>query len=136
MNQCVVSFEEDEKEEDSKGSSVIIQKPKLASKPDNKLHFSTGTSTKQLAGKNQESAAESRRFYFESSKGIQVQHDTATLETETTVSGKKAGGAHGPLGGFAHIRASTRWDYQPDICKDYKQTGHCGFGDSCKFVSR
>ena len=27
-----------------------------------------------------------------------------------------------------------RWDYQPDICKDYKETGYCGFGDSCKFM--
>lgn len=27
-----------------------------------------------------------------------------------------------------------RWDYQPDICKDYKETGFCGFGDSCKFL--
>ncbi|CAG07238.1 unnamed protein product, partial [Tetraodon nigroviridis] len=24
--------------------------------------------------------------------------------------------------------------YQPDICKDYKETGFCGFGDSCKFL--
>lgn len=23
---------------------------------------------------------------------------------------------------------------QPDICKDYKETGFCGFGDSCKFL--
>jgi len=28
----------------------------------------------------------------------------------------------------------TRFDYQPDICKDYKDTGFCGFGDSCKFM--
>ena len=25
-------------------------------------------------------------------------------------------------------------DYQPDICKDYKETGFCGYGDSCKFL--
>lgn len=25
-------------------------------------------------------------------------------------------------------------DYAPDICKDYKETGYCGFGDSCKFL--
>lgn len=24
-----------------------------------------------------------------------------------------------------------RWDYQPDICKDYKETGFCGFGGEC-----
>ena len=29
---------------------------------------------------------------------------------------------------------SFRWDYAPDICKDYKETGFCGFGDSCKFM--
>lgn len=23
---------------------------------------------------------------------------------------------------------------KPDICKDYKDTGFCGFGDSCKFM--
>lgn len=28
----------------------------------------------------------------------------------------------------AHLRATVRWDYQPDICKDYKETGFCGFG--------
>lgn len=32
------------------------------------------------------------------------------------------------------IRTTIRTDYQPDICKDYKNTGFCGFGDSCKFL--
>lgn len=32
------------------------------------------------------------------------------------------------------IRSTVRTDYQPDICKDYKETGFCGFGDSCKFL--
>ena len=27
-----------------------------------------------------------------------------------------------------------RFDYQPDVCKDYKETGFCGYGDACKFV--
>ena len=27
-----------------------------------------------------------------------------------------------------------RFDYQPDICKDYKETGYCGYGDACKFM--
>ena len=41
---------------------------------------------------------------------------------------------HGPIRAPANIRVTTRWDYQPDICKDYKETGFCGFGDSCKFL--
>nr|CAG4637921.1 EOG090X09Q6 [Chydorus sphaericus] len=40
----------------------------------------------------------------------------------------------GPMRAPANIRATVRWDYQPDLCKDYKETGFCGFGDSCKFL--
>jgi len=40
----------------------------------------------------------------------------------------------GPLKASANIRSTVRWDYQPDICKDYKETGFCGFGDSCIFL--
>ncbi|KAF7315890.1 Pre-mRNA-splicing factor CWC24 [Mycena indigotica] len=32
------------------------------------------------------------------------------------------------------IRTVTIIDYQPDVCKDYKETGYCGFGDTCKFL--
>ncbi|KAK9279141.1 hypothetical protein L1049_012818 [Liquidambar formosana] len=180
------TFDEDE-DEDSKTESSVIHNQKKPPKPDNKLHFSTGPSKRSMSAA---SHVESDRpiFQFESSKEIQVQHDskvTATLETETefskdarairervlkqaeealkgkskssgdeklykgihgytdykagfrreqTVSGEKAGGAHGPLRASAHIRASTRFDYQPDICKDYKETGYCGYGDSCKFM--
>ncbi|XP_008584425.1 PREDICTED: RING finger protein 113A-like [Galeopterus variegatus] len=40
----------------------------------------------------------------------------------------------GPIRAPEHLRATVRWDYQPDTCKDYKETGSCGFGDSCKFL--
>lgn len=33
-----------------------------------------------------------------------------------------------------NIRTITVTDFAPDVCKDYKQTGFCGFGDSCKFL--
>jgi len=32
------------------------------------------------------------------------------------------------------IKLSTVFDYKPDICKDYKETGYCGYGDACKFL--
>ncbi|KAG6476090.1 hypothetical protein ZIOFF_065326 [Zingiber officinale] len=154
----------------------------------------SGPATKKSAGLSFSSSSSSSGvgslFQFDSSKEIQVKHDsraTATLETETefskdarairervlkraeealkgkskpdgggndkiykeihgytdykagfrreqTVAGEKAGGAHGPLRASAHIRLSARFDYQPDICKDYKETGYCGYGDSCKFI--
>ncbi|GAA5895150.1 hypothetical protein JCM5296_000895 [Sporobolomyces johnsonii] len=43
--------------------------------------------------------------------------------------------AFGPVkGGPANVRTITLVDYQPDVCKDYKETGFCGFGDTCKFL--
>ncbi|KAJ4968099.1 hypothetical protein NE237_015712 [Protea cynaroides] len=68
-------------------------------------------------------------------KGIHGYTDyKAGFRREHTVAGEKAGGSHGPLRASAHIRSSARFDYQPDICKDYKETGYCGFGDACKFM--
>ena len=40
----------------------------------------------------------------------------------------------GPLSAPANIRNITRVDYQPDVCKDYRETGYCSFGDSCIFL--
>ncbi|KAF9452767.1 hypothetical protein P691DRAFT_803493 [Macrolepiota fuliginosa MF-IS2] len=40
----------------------------------------------------------------------------------------------GPQRSNNTIRTVTIVDYQPDVCKDYKETGYCGFGDTCKFL--
>ncbi|PPR01713.1 hypothetical protein CVT24_001589 [Panaeolus cyanescens] len=40
----------------------------------------------------------------------------------------------GPQRSTNTIRTVTIIDYQPDVCKDYKETGYCGFGDTCKFL--
>ncbi|CAJ1946331.1 unnamed protein product [Cylindrotheca closterium] len=40
----------------------------------------------------------------------------------------------GPIRAAANIRTTCRFDYQPDICKDYKDTGFCGFGDGCIYL--
>jgi len=50
--------------------------------------------------------------------------------TKPSIKGSKAG----PIKGITNLRVTCRFDYQPDICKDYKETGYCGYGDSCKFL--
>ncbi|EIW71812.1 hypothetical protein TREMEDRAFT_43066 [Tremella mesenterica DSM 1558] len=40
----------------------------------------------------------------------------------------------GPIRATANVRTITLMDYQPDVCKPYKETGFCGYGDSCKFM--
>nr|XP_053643482.1 E3 ubiquitin-protein ligase RNF113A-like isoform X1 [Cherax quadricarinatus] len=57
-------------------------------------------------------------------------------EKKDTAQGNAASGGvrKGPIRAPDHLRATVRWDYQPDLCKDFKETGFCGFGDSCKFL--
>jgi RING finger protein 113A len=40
----------------------------------------------------------------------------------------------GPMKAPTNVRTITITDFAPDVCKDYKQTGFCGFGDNCKFL--
>ncbi|XP_071507290.1 E3 ubiquitin-protein ligase RNF113A-like [Diadema antillarum] len=58
------------------------------------------------------------------------------IEKKDTAQGNAASGhvRKGPIRAPTNLRVTTRWDYAPDICKDYKETGFCGFGDSCKFM--
>jgi RING finger protein 113A len=42
--------------------------------------------------------------------------------------------SRGPLKAPSNMRQTIVTDFAPDVCKDYKQTGFCGFGDSCKYL--
>ncbi len=56
------------------------------------------------------------------------------VEKRDSAAGSAAKMSTGPQRAPSNVRATVRWDYAPDICKDYKETGFCGFGDSCKFM--
>ncbi|EYB92671.1 hypothetical protein Y032_0191g1309 [Ancylostoma ceylanicum] len=57
-------------------------------------------------------------------------------EAKDTAKGNASSGLNriGPIRAPQFVRQTVRWDYAPDICKDYKETGFCTFGDSCKFL--
>ncbi|XP_041459851.1 E3 ubiquitin-protein ligase RNF113A-like [Lytechinus variegatus] len=67
-------------------------------------------------------------------RGINNYH--TYIEKRDTAQGNASSGhvRKGPMRAPTNLRSTTRWDYAPDICKDYKETGFCGFGDSCKFM--
>ncbi|KAJ2701167.1 RNA-splicing factor [Coemansia sp. IMI 209128] len=68
----------------------------------------------------------------------------ASADGETLYKGKKGyssriqarDGARkaGPFKAPSNLRATSVFDYQPNLCKDYKETGYCGYGDSCIFL--
>ncbi|KAF8822690.1 zinc finger (CCCH type) motif-containing protein [Cardiosporidium cionae] len=53
---------------------------------------------------------------------------------EGAIAAGKYTGVYGPVRGAESIRMTMRIDLNPEICKDYKETGYCGFGDTCKFL--
>jgi RING finger protein 113A len=53
--------------------------------------------------------------------------------TEAVAAAKWAG-TLGPSRAPSNVRGICRVDYAPDICKDWKETGQCPFGDSCIFL--
>ena len=60
--------------------------------------------------------------------------DFIAKDAKEVVASAKAKGTLGPARAPSNVRGICRIDYQPDVCKDYKETGVCGFGDACKFL--
>lgn len=55
-------------------------------------------------------------------------------DAKEVVAAAKHSGALGPSRAPANVRGICRVDYAPDVCKDWKETGQCPFGDACIFL--
>ena len=56
---------------------------------------------------------------------------TSFIQKNADAPSKKFGPVKAPP---SNVRTVTTMDYAPDVCKDWKQTGYCGFGDGCVFL--
>merc|ERR1712008_466844 len=61
--------------------------------------------------------------------------------SEGAISASKYSGLLGQTRGMSNVRSTMRIEFWASssgtdggICKDYKETGYCGFGDTCKFL--
>ena len=73
-----------------------------------------------------------KELFYKSNKNLKtVRHEETTLrydpeDVDPTLKDKHR------MNKF--IKSSIRFDYKSGICKDFRDTGFCGFGDNCIFV--
>lgn len=99
---------------------------------DFRVNFSTSTAA-NATGQSEEvrSGDDAARITDLLQKDDGLYHGSKNYKSQLPTGSSKYGAVAGP----SNVRTITITDYQPDVCKDYKETGFCGFGDTCKFVS-
>jgi RING finger protein 113A len=128
---------EDDSDGDVPDASLLKQK-----KSDNKAEVEESSASNVMAvfDSTRNALPQSYAGDATATNEIDTAHDRdnrAVLErNEETdkVSKNKFTGTFGPMRAPTYLRSTSRFDYQMDICKDFKETGFCGFGDSCKFL--
>ncbi|WAR63784.1 hypothetical protein PtB15_17B385 [Puccinia triticina] len=149
----VTTTTQDDSEKDNEPSVVNKnKKSKLEAEDDDDskpqavgvAYQALGSARQQAEESYQKAILEKRELGQQAREGLS--QDQAELEADTeskvylgTSKSKyqlpKGSQKYGPIkGGPNNIKTITVVDYQPDVCKDYKETGYCGFGDTCKFL--
>ena len=73
-----------------------------------------------------------KELFYKSNKNLKkVRHDETTLRYDPDDVDYSLKDRH-KMNKF--IKSSIRVDYKPGICKDFRDTGFCGFGDNCLFL--
>lgn len=96
-----------------------------------RVNFSTSTAA-NATGQSEEvrTGDDAARITDLLEKDDGLYHGSKSYKSQLPMGSSKYGAVAGP----SNVRTITITDYQPDVCKDYKETGFCGFGDTCKFV--
>ena len=73
-----------------------------------------------------------KELFYKSNKNLKkIRHDETTLRYDPEDVDPSLKDKH-RMNRF--IKSSIRVDYKPGICKDFRDTGFCGFGDNCLFL--
>ena len=73
-----------------------------------------------------------KELFYKSNKNLKkIRHDETTLRYDPDDVDYSLKDRH-KMNKF--IKSSIRVDYKPGICKDFRDTGFCGFGDNCLFL--
>ena len=88
---------------------------------------------------NEEKFYESTKTLFENNKNNAIRENLIDPELpnpnkKTKLDSDNKFFGYGPIIAPKNIRSTCRFDYAPGICKDFKETGYCGFGETCIFV--
>ncbi|XP_036204487.1 E3 ubiquitin-protein ligase RNF113A-like [Myotis myotis] len=125
--------EEGEEEEEERGAPRVVYKSTRSAKP-------VGPEDMGATAVSEPDPEEARReepragAHGPTYRGLRSYRRLLPPRDARVGPGARGLGRVGPLRAPEHLRATVRWDYQPDLCKDFKETGFCGFGDSCKFL--
>ena len=105
-------------------------------KESNLIDVKASSSSSSTNGQTRETEGSMIATTFESSRNAMPQSyaGDANNASRQEIEVNKGGGVIGPQKAPEFVRMTCRFDYQPDICKDYKETGFCGYGDNCKFM--
>ncbi|KAI7893284.1 uncharacterized protein EV154DRAFT_502292 [Mucor mucedo] len=139
------SDSDDDDSEDDMASEVVTKERKTVKSP-----FVQGTRKRRVKKGSDDEEDDSIGVQYTADRSATLQKsDAARYDTEWELEKKEidkkgkeapkkdvmnAKMSVGPQRAPANLRVTQRFDYQPDICKDYKETGFCGYGDSCIFL--
>lgn len=144
--------EKEGSEDDAESQLIAEEKEEMLKKGKIKRMISANVSSSKSASKDDSSRssphnlsdikeAKFKNVEFESSgsakrSGEDDQGATRVFDIDGPIKKptNRTAALFGPQRASSNIRISCRFDYQPDVCKDYKETGSCGYGDSCKFL--
>lgn len=128
-------FPEDINEKDSVLNNQLVQNISKKQKSLENMEFSTKSSKKS----DLELSFKSERIHNVSDMGAtrvdEVEGSLEDRQREKEVRQNiPAVRRAGPMKAASNYRMTTTIDFKPGICKDYYETGFCGFGDNCIYA--